>query len=90
RTVKRLCANDSAATSVKVGYRQAVLLKNPRQDTGGGFCFGGIHFVVNGHPGNVKIVGTIFLFRMSIPAMIEEKIGRVACHFQDLYCAECW
>ncbi len=30
RTVKRLCANDSAATSVKVGYRQAVLLKNPR------------------------------------------------------------
>ena len=38
RTVKRLCANDSAATSVKVGYRQAVLLKNPRQETGGGFC----------------------------------------------------
>ena len=24
RTVKRLCANDSAATSVKVGYRQAL------------------------------------------------------------------
>jgi hypothetical protein len=23
RTVKRLCADDSAATSVKVGYRQA-------------------------------------------------------------------
>ena len=39
RTVKRLCANDSAATSVKVGYRQAVLLKNPRQETRGGFCF---------------------------------------------------
>ncbi|MET3108821.1 hypothetical protein AAKU58_003667, partial [Oxalobacteraceae bacterium GrIS 1.18] len=32
--------NDSAATSVKVGYRQAVLLKNPRQESGGGFCFG--------------------------------------------------
>ena len=30
RTVKRLCANDSAATSVKVGYRQAVIPKNPR------------------------------------------------------------
>ena len=29
RTVKRLCANDSAATSVKVGYRQAVIPKNP-------------------------------------------------------------
>ena len=25
RTVKRLCADDSAATSVKVGYRQAVI-----------------------------------------------------------------
>ncbi len=40
RTVKRLCANDSAATSVKVGYRQAVLIKNPLQYSGGGFCFG--------------------------------------------------
>ena len=29
RTVKRLRANDSAATSVKVGYRQAVIPKNP-------------------------------------------------------------
>ena len=29
RTVKRLCANDSAATSVKVGYRQAVIPKTP-------------------------------------------------------------
>ena len=25
RTVKRLCADDSAATSVKVGHRQAVI-----------------------------------------------------------------
>ena len=29
RTVKRLCADDSAATSVKVGHRQAIILKNP-------------------------------------------------------------
>ena len=29
RTVKRLCANDSAATSVKVGYRQAVIPEIP-------------------------------------------------------------
>ena len=29
RTVKRLCADDSAATSVKVGYRQASYKKNP-------------------------------------------------------------
>ena len=27
RTVKQLCADDSAATSVKVGYRQACYLK---------------------------------------------------------------
>ncbi|MGF6184059.1 hypothetical protein ABIB42_005121, partial [Massilia sp. UYP32] len=31
RTVKRLCADDSAATSVKVGYRQASYMKNPVQ-----------------------------------------------------------
>jgi DNA-binding protein H-NS len=29
RTVKRLCADDSAATSVKVGHRQAVIQKTP-------------------------------------------------------------
>ena len=29
RTVKRLCADDSAATSVKVGHRQAIILKTP-------------------------------------------------------------
>ena len=29
RTVKRLCADDSAATSVKVGHRQAVTPKHP-------------------------------------------------------------
>ena len=39
RTVKRLRANDSAATSVKVGYRQAVIPKTPRCENSGGFCF---------------------------------------------------
>ena len=29
RTVKRLCADDSAATSVKVGHRQAFIKKPP-------------------------------------------------------------
>src|SRR4051794_38016767 len=29
RTVKRLCADDSAATSVKVGYRQASYKRKP-------------------------------------------------------------
>ena len=31
RTVKRLCADDSAATSVKVGYRQASYIEKPHQ-----------------------------------------------------------
>src|SRR5438309_3379115 len=31
RTVKRLCADDSAATSVKVGYRQASYKAKPAQ-----------------------------------------------------------
>ncbi|HTD06768.1 MAG TPA: hypothetical protein VK751_23425, partial [Undibacterium sp.] len=39
RTVKRLCANDSAATSVKVGYRQAFIPENPSAARLGGFCF---------------------------------------------------
>ena len=30
RTVKQLCADDSAATSVKVGYRQACYKKHPK------------------------------------------------------------
>ena len=29
RTVKRFRADDSAATSVKVGYRQAIISKSP-------------------------------------------------------------
>ena len=47
RTVKQLCADDSAATSVKVGYRQACYLvkqppavsprEKPRQEIDGVF-----------------------------------------------------
>jgi hypothetical protein len=29
--VKQLCADDSAATSVKVGYRQASYIEKPQQ-----------------------------------------------------------
>jgi hypothetical protein len=36
RTVKRLSADDSAATSVKVGHRQAVTPENPRRPTATG------------------------------------------------------
>ncbi|MFZ6658875.1 hypothetical protein, partial [Undibacterium sp. TJN19] len=39
RTVKRLRANDSAATSVKVGYRQACIPHTPDQAIDRGFCF---------------------------------------------------
>ena len=41
RTVKRLCADDSAATSVKVGYRQASYREKPRQQWRGFFSPGG-------------------------------------------------
>ena len=37
RTVKRLCADDSGRTSVKVGHRQAFIAQNP-QLTAAGFC----------------------------------------------------
>jgi hypothetical protein len=38
--VKRLCADDSAATSVKVGHRQALTQKTPFQNTWSGvFAF---------------------------------------------------
>ena len=39
RTVKRLSADDSAATSVKVGHRQANILESPRLVSSGGFSF---------------------------------------------------
>ncbi|MFZ6713320.1 hypothetical protein, partial [Undibacterium sp. TC9W] len=37
--VKRLRANDSAATSVKVGYRQAFIPQTPAHLFEWGFCF---------------------------------------------------
>jgi hypothetical protein len=37
RTVKRLCADDSAATSVKVGYRQASYKRKTRSEMSGFF-----------------------------------------------------
>ena len=40
RTVKRLCANDSADSRVKVGHRQATPSKqNPLSYSSGGFAF---------------------------------------------------
>ncbi|MGJ7918877.1 hypothetical protein ACI48D_25850, partial [Massilia sp. LXY-6] len=49
-----LCADDSAATSVKVGYRQANYSAEPAQlSLGGLFAFGRPTAIVNtGSPGN--------------------------------------
>ena len=41
RTVKRLCADDSAETSVKVGYRQAFIRKTPKLSAWGFFALRG-------------------------------------------------
>ena len=43
RTVKRLCADDSAATSVKVGHRQALILKSPSFFRTWGFLLWGLN-----------------------------------------------
>src|SRR5690606_29804926 len=42
RTVKRLCADDSGRTSVKVGHRQALIVKTPQRIPARGFLFGGV------------------------------------------------
>ena len=42
RTVKRLRADDSAGSRVKVGHRQAITARNtPLPAMGGGFCLWG-------------------------------------------------
>src|SRR5690606_1966224 len=41
RTVKRLRADDSGCTSVKVGHRQAFIAQNPAASRLAGFCFWG-------------------------------------------------
>jgi hypothetical protein len=44
RTVKRLCADDSAGSRVKVGHRQAIIeaVKTPKYIVLGGFVLFGI------------------------------------------------
>ena len=44
RTVKRLCADDSADARVKVGHRQALTaLKTPLSSRREGFCYWGVN-----------------------------------------------
>ena len=47
RTVKQLCADDSADSRVKVGHRQALTaLKTPPCENSGGFCLWGNTLVI--------------------------------------------
>ena len=39
RTVKRICADDSAGSRVKVGHRQALTVKTPQSSRLRGFLF---------------------------------------------------
>ena len=57
RTVKRLCADDSAATSVKVGHRQAVIPEPSVRSWMGGARL--IHLIdrIAGKPCNINFPG---------------------------------
>jgi hypothetical protein len=51
RIVKRLCADDSGRTSVKVGHRQALIPQNPRKPSAcGGFVLCLANAQANGTP----------------------------------------
>jgi hypothetical protein len=47
RTVKRLCADDSADARVKVGHRQALTARKARLERGGPFVFYWRLFIFN-------------------------------------------
>ena len=59
RTVKRLRANDSAATSVKVGHRQAFIRKPLNRSLLRGFCFFDFYFLL---PDSLCFLFTLFFF----------------------------
>lgn len=79
RTVKRLCADDSAATSVKVGHRQAVIRKPPVPEGAGGFCFGFWFWAVRGAMiecfGAIKRSGNGYVERRRSPCNIYQTSG---------------
>ena len=47
RTVKRLSADDSADSRVKVGHRQATYKAKPRIERSGAFVFGARYFCIS-------------------------------------------
>ena len=46
RTVKRLSADDSAGSRVKVGHRQAITASETPAQLSGGFCFYAFYLIV--------------------------------------------
>lgn len=66
--MKRLCADDSGRTSVKVGHRQALIAQNPRKYPLRGFCFMGRHRIGDGYTGTMLIVWPLgYDFRRTTP-----------------------
>ena len=51
RKVKRLCANDSADTRVKVGHRQAITVKTPHHSMGRFFLSNRVAYTVGSYCG---------------------------------------
>ncbi|HEV7814879.1 MAG TPA: hypothetical protein VGP06_07225, partial [Janthinobacterium sp.] len=65
RTVKRYCADDSAATSVKVGHRQACHSEKPRRSPAG-FFYVGWFYLLNpdtkkAHEGLFAVCATAYI-----------------------------
>ena len=54
RTVKRLCANDSAGSRVKVGHRQALTAKTPSPRIGRFFIYDICSNIPSSVPGSFK------------------------------------
>ena len=76
RTVKRLSADDSADSRVKVGHRQAITAANAQSEMTGRFAFGGVRISPCGHADNLEMQLDI----ASIGASPVPAASRVASH----------
>ena len=70
RTVKRLCADDSAATSVKVGHRQAFIPASPVFSTE----YGAFAFIAP------QILNYSYLFRFACALLFFRPTFPLVCH----------
>ncbi len=69
RTVKRLCADESADSRVKVGHRQALIPQPPFRTRGGGLCFGALILCL-GKPlirKRVRVCGFSYWLKIQFP-----------------------